>query len=173
MRRSGGRVSAPCWSGGASRLTANQLSLTPRRPKVSRCPLRTGPNRSWLARPIQGGVSAPSCAGPKCKQREAAMPIVKCSACKQDVSDTALVCPHCGQEQPEKQFRSNPSSSWAYVGKWVPTSPKHRLAKSYYPPSWIICAMRGEEQTRMPWWLPCARVCSGGSGPVQVLRWNA
>lgn len=38
------------------------------------------------------------------------MPLVKCTTCQQDVSATAEICPHCGQEQPEKHFRQNPNS---------------------------------------------------------------
>jgi hypothetical protein len=36
------------------------------------------------------------------------MPLVECVTCKQDVADTAEVCPHCGQDQPEKDFRKRP-----------------------------------------------------------------
>jgi|ERR1700677_3463972 len=38
------------------------------------------------------------------------MAIVKCSACKQDVSAVAELCPHCGHPQPELYFRNNPDS---------------------------------------------------------------
>lgn len=40
------------------------------------------------------------------------MPLVRCLTCQQQVSDTAEVCPHCGEDQPEKHFRQHP-------GQWV------------------------------------------------------
>lgn len=36
------------------------------------------------------------------------MPLVKCETCTKEVADSAEVCPHCGQDQPEKYLRKHP-----------------------------------------------------------------
>jgi ssDNA-binding Zn-finger/Zn-ribbon topoisomerase 1 len=38
------------------------------------------------------------------------MPLLKCHTCEKDVADTAEVCPHCGQDLPQKDFRKGEAS---------------------------------------------------------------
>ena len=79
------------------------------------------------------------------------MPLVKCDTCKKEIADTAETCVHCGQEQPEKYFRTHPNS-WVNCPKcWVKNYPVPQPCRNCGEPLDKACKRYEKERTARPW----------------------